>query len=60
MTVAQISALKKTPFFPVCVEGDRDVTDSKFSGIPWLSAGESWPRCRNCEKEKCNCLSSLI
>ena len=26
------------------------LTASKFSGIPWIPAGENWPECKNCQQ----------
>ena len=46
---AQLDTVKRTPWLPDAQDGDGAVTDSKFSGIPWLAPGESWPVCKNCE-----------
>jgi hypothetical protein len=51
MTLTKFDSFKRTPFFAVCADIDGELTDSKFSGIPWLSASELWPKCKNCEKE---------
>lgn len=40
----------RTPWRPVVQEGDADLTDSKFSGMPWLASDESWPCCKNCQQ----------
>ena len=51
MPFTKFESLKKMPFYAVCADTDGDLTDSKFSGIPWLSSGESWPKCKNCNSE---------
>ena len=43
-----VTDLKRTAFLPETTEGDGGVTDSKFSGRPWLAADEEWPTCPNC------------
>jgi len=45
-----IKVRERRAWKPVTVEGDTDLKGSKFSGQPWLAAGESWPVCRNCGK----------
>lgn len=35
---------------PKTIEKDKDVQGSKFSGMPWLLAGESWPVCGSCNQ----------
>jgi uncharacterized protein YwqG len=51
MLLAKFESLKRKPFYAVCADTDGGLTDSKFSGIPWLSRMESWPKCKNCDKE---------
>ncbi|MDQ7826394.1 MAG: DUF1963 domain-containing protein [Candidatus Eremiobacteraeota bacterium] len=46
----KLEKVKRTAWLPVVRAGDGDLTASKFSGIPCLLPGESWPRCRNCKK----------
>jgi len=47
--IERFEHLKRDCWIPVCEDGDREVTDSKFSGIPYLREGESWPACPNCK-----------
>lgn len=39
-----------TPWKPVTCDGDPGLSASKFSGIPWLHAGEEWPTCKGCDE----------
>lgn len=41
---------KRKAWKPVTEAGDGDLKASKFSGIPWLGQGESWPDCECCQK----------
>ncbi len=50
MVVTKFETYKRVPYFPACVNSDGALTDSKFSGIPWLGNGEEWPKCKNCDK----------
>src|SRR5262245_42089920 len=43
-------ANKRSAWKPVVKKGDGDLTSSKFSGVPWLAAGEAWPTCSACAK----------
>ncbi|MBD2184184.1 DUF1963 domain-containing protein [Planktothrix sp. FACHB-1355] len=47
---AKLSSVRRSAWKPIVREGDGDLTASKFSGKPWLSAGETWPICPNCQK----------
>jgi uncharacterized protein YwqG len=51
MTYEKLEPLTRTPYFAVCADADGAFTDSKFSGLPWLSRSEDWPKCKNCDKE---------
>jgi hypothetical protein len=51
MPYTKFESLARIPFFAVCADTDGAVTDSKFSGIPWLNRAEQWPKCKNCDKE---------
>ncbi|MCU0540993.1 MAG: pentapeptide repeat-containing protein [Oscillatoriaceae cyanobacterium Prado104] len=44
-----IGHLKRSAWQPIIKEGDGDLRSSKFGGKPWLSAGEHWPCCPNCD-----------
>lgn|GEM_PF-3382986 len=33
---------------PIVEDGDGPTTSSKFAGVPWLSSGESVPKCATC------------
>jgi uncharacterized protein YwqG len=35
---------------PVLEAGDGSRSDSKYGGLPWLKADESWPLCSSCER----------
>ena len=48
--IEQLRASRRTAWLPVTEAGDGPATASKFSGIPWLVEGESWPVCPRCEK----------
>jgi len=37
-------------WIPASKPGDSPTTTSKFGGLPWLSADESWPACELCEQ----------
>jgi hypothetical protein len=41
---------KRSAWIPQVADGDGGLTDSKFSGTPWLDKSEEWPRCPNCGK----------
>jgi uncharacterized protein YwqG len=45
---ADLQEFKRTCWQPVLEDGDGELTASKFSGIPYLADGESWPECPNC------------
>ena len=40
--------LKRKAWIPITVEGDGELTASKFMGSPWSSIDEEWPICPNC------------
>jgi uncharacterized protein YwqG len=42
-------AQKRLAWKPIVEEGDRGITASKFSGVPWLAENESYPRCGDCQ-----------
>jgi uncharacterized protein YwqG len=42
-------ANKRPAWKPIVTKGDGELTSSKFSGIPWLGADESWPICSSCQ-----------
>jgi len=46
----EIRSLKKKTWIPVTEDGDGEIFESKFSGIPLLTEGESWPHCKYCGK----------
>lgn len=46
----KLSEFKRKAWTPVTSEGDGSITSCKFSGMPWLSAEESWPTCRHCRR----------
>ena len=45
---AKIAAHRRTAYIPNVEKGDGPAGGSKFSGVPYLAAGESWPACGNC------------
>jgi uncharacterized protein YwqG len=47
--IERIRELERTAWLPVTEDSDGPVTGSKFSGIPWLGPGESWPTCPRCK-----------
>ena len=47
----KISQFRRSAWQPVTEDRDGELTASKFSGKPWLSETESWPKCGNCGKE---------
>lgn len=42
--------LKRKTWIPVTEPGDGTATASKFSGTPWLGAGDDWPICPRCSQ----------
>jgi uncharacterized protein YwqG len=46
----KLHAYGKTAWRPVTADNDGGLTDSKFSGIPYLHEYEEWPVCPNCKK----------
>ncbi len=49
--LTKLEHLKRTTWIPVIEAGDGERTDSKISGVPWLSKDEEWPICPRCKKE---------
>src|SRR3954452_18098318 len=47
----KLQELKRSAWQPVTEDRDGEITESKFSGKPWLSETENWPKCGNCGKE---------
>lgn len=47
----KIQAYQRTTWLPETEDRDGELNSSKFSGKPWLSENESWPKCGNCGKE---------
>ena len=45
-----IGHLKQSAWKPITQEGDGDRKSSKFGGMPWLNADESYPSCPCCHK----------
>lgn len=43
-----ILPFKRSAWKPIVKKTDGSVTDSKFSGTPYLKADEDYPRCENC------------
>jgi hypothetical protein len=43
-------AHKRPAWKPVTEPGDGSPRASKFSGTPWLAAGEAWPPCTGCRR----------
>lgn len=41
---------RRTAWRPITEPGESPLALSKFSGTPWVSEGEDWPRCKNCGK----------
>ena len=48
--IERLRGLKRTAWLPVTADGDGPATASKFSGLPWLVEGETWPACPRCGK----------
>ena len=46
----KLSSLRRKAWLPIVKEGDGPATASKFSGAPWLSKRETWPRCPHCSQ----------
>jgi uncharacterized protein YwqG len=47
----QLEQFKRSTWKPVIRDEDGDLLSSKFSGTPWLSENESWPRCAICNSK---------
>ncbi len=47
----RLSGVKRTSWRPVTEPRVGSYLNSKFSGIPFLTANEIWPCCANCHKE---------
>jgi uncharacterized protein YwqG len=45
-----ILPFKHAAWKPIVKKKDGSITDSKFSGVPYLKAEEEYPRCENCGK----------
>lgn len=43
-----ISRFLRKTWKPIVIEQDGAITESKFSGKPFLRMGEEWPHCANC------------
>ncbi len=43
-----LAPLRRSAWLPLIADGDCGLRSSKFSGIPWLGADESWPTCPRC------------
>jgi uncharacterized protein YwqG len=48
--VVWIEKQSRPTWIPIVEHGDGELTDSKFSGLPWLAESETWPCCRGCRK----------
>src|SRR5687768_7774429 len=44
-----ILPFERSAWIPIVKETDGSITDSKFSGVPYLKAEEEHPRCGNCD-----------
>ncbi len=44
-----LKSFQRSAWIPITQEGDGARDASKFAGIPWLAADESWPVCPNCQ-----------
>lgn len=47
---SEAASLRRTGWRSVVEERSCGPTESKFSGRPWLAAGEEWPCCPNCAR----------
>ncbi|MGB3510656.1 MAG: DUF1963 domain-containing protein [Microcoleaceae cyanobacterium] len=45
----EIQLLKRHAWKPITIDGDGDLTASKFAGKPWLGKNEEWPKCPHCQ-----------
>ncbi len=46
----KLSGLRRKAWLPIVIEGDGEITASKFSGVPWLFPREAWPLCPHCSQ----------
>jgi len=46
----KLVSLNRPCWSPKTIGKDKNVQGSKFSGMPWLFAGESWPACGACKR----------
>ncbi|NEN93487.1 MAG: DUF1963 domain-containing protein, partial [Okeania sp. SIO3H1] len=46
---SEIQPYKRHAWKPITIEGDGDLTASKFAGKPWLGKNEEWPKCPHCQ-----------
>ena len=44
-----IQAYKREAWKAIIIDGDGDLTASKFAGKPWLAKDEQWPKCPHCQ-----------
>lgn len=49
--IEKIKEYRRTAWKPQTEDRDGELTGSRFSGKPWLSENETWPKCGNCGKE---------
>ncbi|MDY7007605.1 MAG: DUF1963 domain-containing protein [Cyanobacteriota bacterium] len=45
----EIQPYKRQAWKPITIDGDGDLTASKFAGKPWLAKDEQWPKCPHCK-----------